>query len=134
MAKLTSDRNTQRWANDDIEEHPVKGGVTIFGGALVCLDAAGWAVPGRVGTGLVALGRAEHRAAPMVDGAERVRIRRGVMRYANSAGADRIDRTAIGKPAFIVDDQTVALMDGAGGRSIAGTVRDVEPQGVWIKF
>lgn len=56
------------------------------------------------------------------------------MSYANAAGADRIDRTAIGKMAYILDDQTVALTDGGGARSVAGRVRDVDATSVWIDF
>lgn len=133
MAFLTAVRNTKRRDDASIEEHPVKGGSTIYAGGLVCLDA-GWAVPGRSAVGLVTLGRAEHRATSVLDGDETVRIRRGVFSYANSPGADQIGRAAIGKPAFVVDDQTVALTDGGAARSVAGRVRDVDARGVWIEI
>lgn len=132
MTLLTAARNTPMRENADLEEHPVKGGMKLYQGALVCLDA-GWAVPGRAGVNLVTIGCAQNAAAPVADGGDTVRVRRGVHRYANSSGADQVTRAAIGKPVYVVDDQTVALTDGAGTRSVAGKARDVDAQGVWIE-
>ena len=42
---------------------PVKGGVTIYQGALVALDADGYAIPGKKAAGLTAAGRAEETVA-----------------------------------------------------------------------
>ncbi|WP_254602618.1 hypothetical protein [Sphingomonas bacterium] len=91
-------------------------------------------MPGRSAPGLVTVGVAERGASPAIDGGDTVRTRRGVFQFANSAGADRIDRSAIGRPAYVVDDQTVALTDAAGTRSLAGQVRDVEALGVWVEI
>ncbi len=132
MAALTGPRNTPRRENDDVEGHPVLAGVTVFLGALVCLNAAGFAIPGVVGVGLVALGRAEETIVG--DGVRTVRTRRGTLRFANSAAGDAITRAEIGDQAFMVDDQTVAKTNGGGTRSLAGTIRDVDAQGVWVLF
>lgn len=134
MALLTKGRNTARREDSRLEEHPVKGGVVIFQGALVCLDAARLAIPGREGVGLVAIGCALNRAAPASDGGETIRIRRGVYCYANSSGGDLISRAAIGSSCYVVDDQTVALTSASGARSVAGKVRDVDASGVWVEF
>lgn len=134
MTALTGNRNTPRREDRTIEEHPVKGGVEIFAGALVCLDASGWAVPGATATGLIALGRAEKRRAAASNGAVTVPIRRGVFCFANSGSTDAITRAEIGDPAYIVDDQTVAKTNGSGTRSAAGTIRDVDAQGVWVEI
>lgn len=133
MAALTGDRNTPR-TSGDIDHVPVKGGRKIFAGALVCRDAAGFAVPGATATGLRAAGRAEERIdnTAGADGAVRVAVRRGVFRYANSAGADEIGAAAIGEACYVVDDQTVAKTDGGGTRSRAGIVADVDEVGVWV--
>ncbi|EKK5133725.1 TPA: hypothetical protein NII88_006806, partial [Pseudomonas aeruginosa] len=37
------------------------------------------------------------------------------------------------KPAYIVDDQTVAATDGTETRSPAGRIIGVEPDGVWVE-
>lgn len=134
MTILAADRNTPRREDRTVESHPMKGGVTIFAGALVCLDAAGWAIPGATAVGLTALGRAEGRRTAVVNGDANIRIRRGVLQFANSAAGDAITRIDIGKPAYVVDDQTVAKTSGGATRSIAGTIRDVDAQGVWLEF
>lgn len=134
MTALSNDRNTPRRENRDVESHPIKGGSTIFGGSLVCLNAAGLAIAGITALGLTAVGRAEHRRSAVVDGDTNVRTRRGVLQFANSAAGDAITRADIGKPAYVVDDQTLAKTNGGGTRSAAGTIRDVDAQGVWIEL
>lgn len=59
---LTADRNTKSRPGTSYS-HPVLAGVTIYAGALVVLDANGWAKPGVTGTGLTAVGRAEVRVS-----------------------------------------------------------------------
>jgi hypothetical protein len=63
----------------------------------------------------------------------RVRIRRGVLQFANSASTDLVTRADIGKSAYMVDDQTVAKTSGSNTRSVAGIIRDVDAQGVWVE-
>ena len=53
---------------------------------------------------------------------------------AQVTAADAITLADIGKDCFIVDDQTVAKTDGAGTRSRAGRVFDVDADGVWVDF
>lgn len=132
MTILTAARNTPRRENAEIEEHLLRGGLRIFPGAIVCIDADGWAVPGREAAGLVTLGRAEHGASAAYDGERTIRTRRGVMRCANADGVDRLSRGAVGSQCYVLDDQTVAATDGGGARSAAGQVRDVDAEGVWI--
>ncbi|WP_336801991.1 hypothetical protein [Kaistia sp. MMO-174] len=126
MAALTSPRNTPRRDNPQVRE-PVAA-ARILQGALVVLEA-GAAKPGKTATGLIALGVAEETA----EIGDRARTRAGTFRFDNSAAADAIAATEIGKTAYIVDDHTVAKTDGTGTRSAAGTVFDVDAQGVWVK-
>lgn len=133
MAALTQDRDTPR---REITTHhdPVKAGVVIHAGALVMLDADGWAVPASTAPGLTPRGRAQAAATGgAADGDEHVTSRRGCFRWGNSAGGDEITRAHIGSPAYAVDDQTVAATDGTGTRSACGTIRDVDAQGVWVE-
>lgn len=134
MPPLIADRNTPA-RTGEIEEHPVKGATRIFGGSLVCLDATGMLVPGSTAVGLIARGRAEARAdnSAGVNGAINGRVKKGTFRWTNSAAADAITRAEIGDPAYIVDDQTVAKTNGGATRSVAGTIRDVDAQGVWVE-
>jgi len=133
MVALTTDRNTPE-QRGDVESHPIKTNTTIFAGALVCLDASGWAVPGSTATTLTAIGRAEENVVNAgANGAKSVRVRRGRFRWNNSAAGDAITRADIGKTAYVVDDQTVAKTTGTGTRSAAGIIRDVDAQGVWVE-
>lgn len=135
MAALAADRDTPR-REPGLESHPVKAATRIYGGSLVCLDAAGWAVPGSTSATLTALGRAEARAdnASGGNGDLRVDTRRGIFPFVNSAAADAITRAEIGDQAFIVDDQTVAKTSGGDTRSVAGIIRDVDASGVWVEL
>jgi len=134
LTALTADRNTRRRNDRELEAHPVKGGVKIYAGALVVLDAAGWAMPGATGVGLFTVGRADEQVAAVTNGDAMVRTRRGVLHFANSGGADAITRAEIGDPAYVVDDQTLAKTNGSGTRSAAGIIRDVDAQGVWVEL
>jgi hypothetical protein len=133
MAALSADRNTNR-RDGDRASRAVKGGVLIYGGALVCLDAEGRAVPGATSATLTADGRANRRADNSLgaDGAITVEVQAGIFRWDNSAGGDLIAQANIGAPAYVVDDHTVALTNGGGTRSLAGKIVDVDAEGVWV--
>ncbi|MBO9419160.1 hypothetical protein J7481_06610 [Labrenzia sp. R4_2] len=135
MTALTTDRRTPERSGDR-RQHPVKAGATFYAGALVALGADGFAVPMTAATGLIALGRCETRADNVAgaDGEIAVTVGAGIYRFSNSAGGDEITTAHIGQPCYGVDDQTVALTDGTGTRSVAGTVFDVDAQGVWVDF
>ena len=133
MTALAADRNTPAREGGMIHR-PVAASTLIWAGALACQNATGFAVPGATAIGLVVLGRAEERVdnSAGADGDLTIRIKRGVFRFANSAGADEITGADIGSLAWIVDDQTVAKTNGTNTRSLAGTVDDVDAQGVWV--
>lgn len=134
MVALIADRPTPMRQGDE-ESHPIKAATKVFAGGLVCLDANGWAAPGSSAVGLIARGRAERFVdnSTGANGDKSIRVRRGTFRWANSAAADAITRAEIGDPAYVVDDQTVAKTSGGATRSIAGTIRDVDAQGVWVE-
>lgn len=132
---LTKDRNTVR--RDGVQySDPVAAATRIFAGSLVCLNAAGNAVPGSTSTTLKARGVAQEHVDNR-DGAigdQRVETRRGVFPFANSTSTDEITRADIGASAYIVDDQTVAKTSATNTRSIAGVIRDVDSNGVWVEI
>lgn len=66
------------------------------------------------------------------NGAVSVKVRRGC--FALKQGNDPVTLADVGKTCYLVDDQTVAKTDGAGTRSAAGIVRDVDSAGVWVAF
>ncbi|RIV82957.1 hypothetical protein D2V17_14235 [Aurantiacibacter xanthus] len=132
---LAADRNTPR-KEGDLRQFNVAAATTIYAGALVCLNAAGTAVPGSTATTLTAVGRAEEYVdnSAGAAGDKTINVRRGVYRFGNSAAADEIGPEDIGKTAYVVDDETVALTNGTNTRSAAGKIYDVDAQGVWIEI
>lgn len=135
MAALTSDRMVME-RDGVFRAFPVEAGKLIYAGALVQLNAAGNAVPASSVAGQVTLGRAETRADNTggAAGAIAVKVRRGIFNCVNSpAGADQITAAMVGATVYAVDDQTVAATSNTNTRSIAGTVYQVDGDGVWVK-
>jgi len=130
---LSKDRNTPV-RTGQLFSGPVKADTTIYAGALVCRDASGWMVPGSTATGLKPVGRANAIAdnAGGSNGDITVDVERGVFRWNNSADSDEIAKADIGNICYVVDDETVAKTSATGTRSRAGTIVDVDAQGVWV--
>lgn len=134
MAALSTDRNTPRRDGQAISR-AVAASTTIYAGSLVCRNASGYAVPGSTATTLVALGMAMERVdnSAGAAGAKSVSVSKGVFRFGNLA-ADLVTIADIGTTCYVVDDQTVAKTNGTNTRSAAGTVFDVDSDGVWVRF
>ncbi|MBM1816258.1 hypothetical protein [Pseudosulfitobacter pseudonitzschiae] len=135
MTALTEGRNTPE-ALGPMRSTAVAASTKIFAGAMVMVNATGFAVEGRTATGLIGLGRSEE-TVDNSDGANgdlSVQWKSGSFRYTNSAGADEITAADIGNPCYAVDDQTVAKTDDTGARSPAGLIDFVDAQGVWVLF
>ena len=135
MAPLTKDRNTPRHQGDK-RVGLLAAATTLFAGALVMRDAAGYLVEGQTATGLVGVGRSEARV-DNADGAAgdlSAEYLPGVFAFANSASTDEITIADIGSVCFAVDDQTVAKTNGTSTRSPAGIVEAVDAQGVWVRL
>ena len=113
---------------------PVKGKTTIYQGALVALDADGYAIPGKKAADLTAAGRAEETVENTGgDGELVIRVTRGVFVYANtSTAANKVGAGHILKPCYIQDDQTVTAL--ATGASVAGLVIRVDGSGVAVEI
>lgn len=129
MTALTGPRNTpERSANS--RAVPAAAGHVFYAGAIGAIDTStGYAVRATNASGLRGLGRVEehHDTNGLNDGGRHVPMVAGTFRYANDGS---IDRTHIGQPAYIADDQTVA----ASGSATAGTIFDVDDVGVWVRF
>ena len=117
MAALTKERDTTEIMQDAKFLYlPVKGGATIYQGALVALDANGYAIPGKKATGLTAAGRAEETVV-----------------FNNTATtSNKIGAAHVLKPCYIEDDQTVTAL--ATGASAAGLVVRVDEDGVAVEI
>ncbi|MDX1464118.1 MAG: hypothetical protein R3215_00265 [Halomonas sp.] len=135
MVAATKNRNTPTRAGNR-RSAPVAAGALCYAGAIAVGNATGYAEPASTATGLTALGVFHHYQDNVggADGDQVVEIERGHFHFANSAAADEITVTDIGKVCYLVDDQTVALTDGTASRSIAGIVDDVDANGVWVNI
>ena len=132
MAALTADRNTPERAGDDFV-FDMAANTTVYAGSLVMLDTSGNVTKGATAVNMIAAGRAdEQKTNGAVVGAEKLRVRKGIFRWVNSAAADLITKAEIGDDCYIVDDQTVAKTSATNTRSRAGRVVDVDALGVWV--
>ncbi len=133
MGALTNVRDTAEVMNGGRQlVLPVKAKTTIYQGALVALDADGYAVSGKKAEGLTAAGRAEETVENTGgDGEAVIRVLRGVFIYANtSTAANKVTAAHVLKPCYIQDDQTVTAL--ATGASVAGLVVRVDENGVAV--
>jgi hypothetical protein len=108
----------------------------IYAGAIVMLNATGYAVKGATATGQIAVGRAKFQVdnSSGQSGDLNVEVEQGTFHYANSTDTDLITIAEIGDVCYIVDDNTVAKTSGVGTRSAAGIIADVDSTGVWVRF
>lgn len=134
MAALSAPRNTPE-RRGALREPPVKASTVIHQGALVAIDATGYAVPAATATILKVIGRAEQSAdnSAGADGAIRVRVEAGIFRWDNSGSTDAIALSDVGADCYAVDDHTVAKTSGTNTRSVAGKIHDVDASGVWVR-
>jgi hypothetical protein len=117
---------------------PQKGSTEIFFGALVALDASGYAVPGAATNTLIIIGwhdQAGHipdgdssDTTGISDGVRRIRVRQGVAPWEQSGTT--ITGAHVGAHVYCVDDQTVSLSSSAGARPLVGIVTHVDVNGV----
>ncbi len=106
----------------------------IFAGSILMRNASGHLIKGATATGSFGVGRAEDPGVSTTAGVTAHPYRMGVFQFANSASGDLIATADIGTVCYIVDDQTVAKTNGSSTRSPAGTVVDVDANGVWVRF
>ncbi|HEX5276496.1 MAG TPA: hypothetical protein VFW42_02380 [Fluviicoccus sp.] len=135
MAAATTDRNTKYRDGHDFT-FPVKADEVIPSGVMVAL-LAGVAVNAEADTDLVVVGMSTYPVDNTggSDGDVRVNVsKQGLRRFFNSAAADAITVQEIGSACYVVDNQTVAKTSATNSRPVAGTIADVDADGVWVKF
>ncbi len=104
----------------------------IFAGSIVCENGSAAAVPGADASGYVVVGRAETESdntAASYSSTRAITVRRGVFRWAN--GGSFTDAN-IGDTCYVADDQTVTTAALATYDVAAGTIVDVDSDGVWV--
>ena len=131
---LSADRNTPYRETRTIAV-PVAANAKIYSGAQVAANATGFATPAAPGVNLSYLGRAEVFIDNTggADGAHTLIVRRDQQfKWANSI-TDPVDQSCLGKPCYMVDDQTVAKTNGGNTRSPSGIVMGIDVDGVWVE-
>src|SRR3569832_2774792 len=108
MTALTKDRNTHA-REGDLFNFGVAASVKIFAGAIVMLNASGYATKGATATGQICVGRAEGYVdnSAGANNDQKVDVRSGVFKFANRASSDAITIAEIGATCYIVGDPTV---------------------------
>lgn len=109
---------------------PAKAAAKIYSRSLVFLDASGWAAPATAAVSLFCAGVAQENVdnSAGANGDKTLRARR--RGFCTIVNGDTIVQADIGKLAWAIDDQTVAK--GATGRSLVGTIVEVESDGAWV--
>jgi hypothetical protein len=134
MAALTKDRDAKTKELTRKISLRVEGGVKIYNGAMVCVNAAGYAVPAANTAGLSSVvGVADELAdnTTGADGAIRVVVRKGTFGMKN--GTSPVVQASTGTAVFVEDDQTVGVTTSQSIR--AGTVDDFSDDGlVYVKI
>lgn len=128
MAALTKNAPRTRVGEGRRFGNPVAAAGHIFAGAMVALNATGFAIPATP-TATRMRGVALHEAdnSDGAAGAAMVETDRGPFLVANNGS---VNRTHIGGNVYVVDDNTV----GAACTLIAGKCLDVTPEGVTVEI
>lgn len=133
---------------DTVPVIPARGSVAIaantrvFKGALVAINSSGLALPGttKAGGAVRTVGFASHTvdnrngsALGGTAGAAKVEVEYGVIGCKSGTSSDAITVAHVGRPVFVIDDETVGLTDGgAGARIPAGVVTEVRDGTVYV--
>ena len=117
-----------------IVPHPVAAGAVLYKGALCVLDADDNLASGTSAAGLRVIGinRRYVSNEAGIAGAVSAEVRVDETPRLNNDAVAPVTRAHISSDCYILDDETVSS-DGTG-RSRAGTVVNVDSNGVWIKF
>ena len=129
-ADLTAPRNTAQRTGHYIAMNVASGSV-IYAGAIVAVNASGFAVQAGDVAGESVIGRCEHgknNSGFAYAATNLVTIQRGVFEWDNAGDVTAAD---IGKIAYVTDSQTVNKT-GGGNNVIAGEIVDVDANGVWV--
>ncbi|MGD0591049.1 MAG: hypothetical protein ABSA44_09660 [Bacteroidota bacterium] len=137
MTVLNSDRLTDRREGNTFV-YGQEANHIIYKGAIVCLNVAGYAVEGSALSTLIGAGIADEQSdsTGIAQGVKKIRVKEG-MAYLDNWASDLVTVAEIGDTCYVYDDHTVAKTATGGGgatRPIAGYVRDLDGNGVWVEF
>lgn len=131
MSALSAARDTPMYApQSNTQSYPMEAATTVYEGSIVCINASGNATPGIVSASLIAVGRANETVVNSgAAAAKNVSVESGTFRWANGSS---ITKASVGALCWIDDDQTVSTT--SSGKSICGTIAQVDSSGVWVQM
>jgi hypothetical protein len=134
MAVLDADRLTDEREGHDYV-YAQEATHVIYKGAIVCLNAAGYAVEGSALNTLISAGIADEQSdsTGYAQGIKTVKVKEGVFLLDNLS-TNLVTVAQIGDSCYIHDDHTVRQTSNGGVSPVAGYVRDVDSSGVWVEF
>lgn len=132
MTALSKERLTN-FREGNIVGVPLAANAKVYQGGVVVLNATGYGKAAVTALTLIAAGIALATVDNTggADAAATVEVQRGVFSLVADAS---ITRAAVGKTVYLMDDQTVHATDGAGTRSAAGTLVDLEGTVAWVRI
>jgi hypothetical protein len=136
MAATTTNRDT-RTTGAKIRLVPIAANEVLPAGVIAQVNTSGVGVNATATAANRTIGVNQYRVDNTggVAGAKKAQIERGVFGpFANSTSTDQITLADLGANCFVVDNQTVAKTNGAGARPVAGSVFNVDAEGVWVEF
>lgn len=141
MTALTNDR--ARGSTADVRARrlsvPVAAATTIYLGALVALNLAGYAVPASADPSLTVIGvaaeRAENTTAAGYGSAGQISIavERGTFRFTNGSSTAAITEADIGRVVWAADDATLSRTNPIGALPAVGRVAEIEGSDVMVE-
>lgn len=116
-------------------QFPAAASRKLWCGTIALIDAAGnlTDVPA-LGQTCIGAFIATYDNSAGIAGAIKAKAKIGIYKFKNSAAADAIAEANRGADCFVVDNQTVALTDGNATRPVAGTIVQVDSDGVWVSM
>ncbi|RMC99874.1 hypothetical protein EAY64_06075 [Aquitalea palustris] len=134
MAQTSKDRNTPMM-DGKLLRLPMAAGVTIPAGTIVMVSNGDGMAYGVANSSMVAVGRAEEsKQNSGAAGSEFVLVRRGKAFKWDNSPNDPITATALCRPCYVQDNQTVRLGSLNGQLPLAGTIIQIDPDGVWVQM
>lgn len=121
MTALAADKRLEYTEGVELA-FPIDDGDVIYGGAFVCVNAAGYAVPGSDTAGLIFQGVSIHHVDNSLgqDGDQMVVLRRRGLIKATLGHT--ISQANVGDSVFLVDDQTVDLVANVTNAIFCGVI------------
>lgn len=136
MAALSANRSFKRAGTiRRTTKVPVAANAVIYGGAIVAINAAGYAVPASDTAGVKVIGVAWGSAVNNtggVNGAQFVEVAEGDFDMVNAAGA--VTQASLFRSVVVADDQSVTTAAVATNDIVAGVAVDISTTTVVVRF